>query len=191
VADEFQARNAEVIDAVVSRTKPGRSAKLKTHREKAEETESAEEEGVDKVMDEELKQYLNEMKRELREHVNAVEARLEARFTDFEKRIMERVDARFIDFEKRIMERVDARFTDFEKRIMERVGGRIDAAEERLKEFIGNADRDLETKIIREFWKWARTSDLRTNQAISTSQSVSDRLLAVEDRVTALERGGR
>jgi hypothetical protein len=75
-----------------------------------------------------------------------------------------------------------------EARIMERVEGRIDAVEDRMKDFIRHADQDLETKIIAEFWKWGRTSDMRTKQALDTASAVSERLLAVEDRVTALER---
>jgi hypothetical protein len=71
---------------------------------------------------------------------------------------------------KQYLEGMESRIVE---RIMQRVDGRIDASEERLKEFIIKADRDLETKIIREFWKWARTSDLRTNQAMNTSNSVS------------------
>jgi hypothetical protein len=86
---------------------------------------------------------------------------------------------------KQYLEGMESRIVE---RIMERICGRIDASEERLKEFVRTADRDLETKIIKEFWKWARTSDLRTNQAINTSNAVSERLLAVEDGVSALER---
>jgi CHASE3 domain sensor protein len=98
-------------------------------------------------MIEDLKQYLDEMKRELR-----------------------------------------ADLAEMETRIMQRVDGRIDAVEERMKEHVSAACEKVETTLLREFQKWGRTSDLRTNQAINTSQSVSDRLLAVEDRVTALER---
>jgi hypothetical protein len=112
-------------------------------------------------MGEDLKQYLDEMKRELREDLDAMKRELRADLADLERRIMHRVD------------------------------GRIDASEERLKEYVSAACEKVETKVIGEFWKWARTSDLRTNQAINTSQSVSDRLLAVEDRVTALERAGK
>jgi hypothetical protein len=86
--------------------------------------------------------------------------------------------------ETRLTERVDAT----ETRIMQRVDGRIDAVEDRLKDFIRQADLDLETKIVGEFWKWGRTSDMRTKQALDTASAVSDRLLSIEDRVSALER---
>jgi hypothetical protein len=98
-------------------------------------------------MDEELKTYLDEMKRELLGGMD-----------------------------------------ELERRIMERVGGRIDAAEDRLKVFIHQADHDLETKVITEFHKWGRTSDMRTRQAITDVGLLGERMLAVEDRVSALER---
>ena len=79
---------------------------------------------------------------------------------------------------------IDEKFVEFEGRIMERVGGRIDAVEERLKDFIRAADHDLETKIIGEFHKWGRTSDMRTRQAITDVGLLGERVLAVEDRIS-------
>lgn len=75
-----------------------------------------------------------------------------------------------------------------EARLMERLAGRIDAAEERIKDFVREADRDLETKVVGEFWKWGRTSDMRTRQAITDTALLGERMLAVEDRLSALER---
>src|SRR5713226_1610667 len=83
---------------------------------------------------------------------------------------------------------IDQRFDTVEARIMERVGGRIDAVEQRLKDFIREADHDLETKIITEFHRWGRTSDMRTKQALSETGLLGERMLAVEDRLSALER---
>ncbi len=67
---------------------------------------------------------------------------------------------------KQYLERIEASVGDLraslaetEVRIMERLDGRLDAVETRLKEFAREADRDLETKIIAEFWKWGRTSE--------------------------------
>jgi hypothetical protein len=75
------------------------------------------------------------------------------------------------------------------------VDGRVDAVESRLKDFIVKADFDLETKLIAEFWKWGRSSDARTREAITDAsaaatkaQLISERLLSVEDRLSALER---
>ena len=85
-----------------------------------------------------------------------------------------------------IAERMDAS----EQRIMDRVGGRIDAAEVRIKEFVREADHDLETKVSAEFHKWGRTSDMRTRQALTDTGLLGEKLLALEDRITALERAG-
>jgi hypothetical protein len=86
---------------------------------------------------------------------------------------------------------IEASQVQLERNIMERVGGRIDAVEERLKAFVAQADHDLETKIITEFHKWGRTADMRTRQAITDTGILGERMLAVEDRVSALERERR
>jgi hypothetical protein len=87
-----------------------------------------------------------------------------------------------------LKEYLDAKFSASEARIMERVEGRLDAVEARLKDFIGASDHDMETKIITEFHKWARTSDMRTRTALTNAEFLGERMLAVEDRVSALER---
>ena len=71
---------------------------------------------------------------------------------------------------------------------MERVGGRIDASEERIREHIARADHDLETKIITAFHKWGSTSDMRTRQALADAAIINERMIILEDRITALER---
>ena len=73
-------------------------------------------------------------------------------------------------------------------RIMARVDGRIDAVESRMRDFVGSAILDLETKIVGEFWKWGRTSDMRTRQSLGESAALNERMLNVEDRVSALQR---
>jgi hypothetical protein len=86
---------------------------------------------------------------------------------------------------------IDDKFVEFEGRIMDRVEGRIDAVEERMKDYVRQSVRDLETKIITEFHKWGRTSEMRTRQAITDTGLLGERMLAVEDRVAALERERR
>ena len=73
-------------------------------------------------------------------------------------------------------------------RIMARVDGRIDDVESRMRDFVGSAILDLETKIVGDFWKWGRTSDMRTRQSLGESAALNERMLNVEDRVSALER---
>ncbi len=71
---------------------------------------------------------------------------------------------------------------------MQRVDGRIDASEERMKDFVRVSVHNLETKLIGEFWTWGRTSDLRTKQVLADVGTLNERVLAVEDRISALER---
>jgi hypothetical protein len=97
------------------------------------------------------------------------------------------IDAGFTTIEAELTS-IRASVTELEGNIMERVGGRIDAVEVRLKEFIAQADHDIETKIITEFHTWGRTSDMRTRQAITDTGLLGERMLAVEDRISALER---
>ena len=78
--------------------------------------------------------------------------------------------------------------TTMEDRIMARVDGRIDAVESRMKDFVGSAILALETKIVGEFWKWGRTSDMGTRQSLGESATLNERMLSVEDRVSALQR---
>jgi hypothetical protein len=125
-------------------------------------------------MDAELKQYLDEMKRDL-----------DASIAASEERIVVRVSGQ-----------CDASIAASEARIMARVNGQFDAQEDRLRDLIRKSDFDLETKLSSEFWKWGRGSEVRTREAINVSgeassrvQLVSERLLNVEERVSALERG--
>jgi hypothetical protein len=48
----------------------------------------------------------------------------------------------------------------------------------------------VETKLLTEFHKWGRTADMRTRQAITDTGLLGERMLAVEDRISALERPG-
>jgi hypothetical protein len=47
----------------------------------------------------------------------------------------------------------------------------------------------VETRLLTEFWKWARTADARYRQAHGTVNGLDERVGLVEDRVTAIERG--
>lgn len=46
----------------------------------------------------------------------------------------------------------------------------------------------VETRLLEEFWKWARTSDARYRQGHAVVGALDDRVQAVEDRVADLER---
>ena len=46
----------------------------------------------------------------------------------------------------------------------------------------------VETRLLAEFWKWARTADARYRQSNAVVGALDDRVLAIEDRVSDLER---
>lgn len=46
----------------------------------------------------------------------------------------------------------------------------------------------VETRLLTEFWKWAKTSDARYRQGQAVVGALDDRVQAVEDRVADLER---
>jgi succinylarginine dihydrolase len=47
---------------------------------------------------------------------------------------------------------------------------------------------NVETRLLTEFWKWARTADARYMQATGAVTFVEQRLTLIEDRVSELER---
>ena len=56
---------------------------------------------------------------------------------------------------------------------------------------------ETETKLLREFWKWARTADARYRQyyghVTGVDQRVGvveERVTVIEDRISEIERGG-
>jgi hypothetical protein len=46
----------------------------------------------------------------------------------------------------------------------------------------------VETKLLTEFYKWGRTSGMRTREALQQADTLAERMLAAEDRISALER---
>jgi len=81
-----------------------------------------------------------------------------------------------------------------ETRIVERVTqcleGRIDGAEERMKTHTSTECEKIETRLLAEFHKWGRMTDIRTRQALENVSAFGERLLNAEDRIAALERRG-
>jgi len=67
--------------------------------------------------------------------------------------------------------------------------------DEDLKQYLDNMKRELrehteavETHLLGEFWKWARTADARYRQSHAVVGALDDRVQAVEDRIADLER---
>ena len=131
-------------------------------------------------MDEDLKAFLEGMETRI---VSRFETRLDAQLEALESRVQGRLEAL-----EQMQKWTQAALDDLETRIMSRMDGQLDAVEQRLQEYIGAADRELETKLIGEFWKWGRMSDARTRQALTEVGILSERMLSVEDRISALER---
>ena len=67
--------------------------------------------------------------------------------------------------------------------------------DEELKAYLDETKRELmahteavETRLLGQFWKWARTADARYRQNHAVVGALDDRVQAVEDRVADLER---
>jgi hypothetical protein len=46
----------------------------------------------------------------------------------------------------------------------------------------------VETRLLTEFWKWARTSDARYRQSQDNVGALDERVRLVEDRIADIER---
>ncbi len=71
----------------------------------------------------------------------------------------------------------------------------VDAVEARLRDHIDSVEARsrehteiVETRLLSEFWKWARTADARYRQNQAIVGALDARMEAVEDRVADLER---
>jgi len=59
----------------------------------------------------------------------------------------------------------------------------LEGMETRLREHT----EETETRLLREFWKWARTADARYRQHHAEVTGLDERVLNLEDRVSDLE----
>jgi hypothetical protein len=71
----------------------------------------------------------------------------------------------------------------------------LEAMETRLREHteivetrLGEHTEMVETRLLSEFWKWARSSDIKARQHTNHIGSIDERLIAVEERLSELER---
>ena len=69
-----------------------------------------------------------------------------------------------------------------------RLTQQADEMEARLRAHTSQECEKVETSLLTEFWKWGRTSELRTRQSMETMTTINERLLNAEDRISALER---
>jgi hypothetical protein len=101
------------------------------------------------------------MDQELKAYLDAMEARLNAQTAALEKRL-------------------NAQSAGLEERLNAQSAG----LEERLRAHT----EEVETNLLSEFWKWARTADARYRQHQGVVGGLDQRVQAVEDRVAELER---
>jgi hypothetical protein len=113
-----------------------------------------------------------EMDADLKTHLEAMEARFDARFDG--------MDARF--------DRMDARLDGMDARL-DGMDARSEAMEARFKTHVSVECEKIETKLLTEFHKWGRVSEIRTRQAMTDVAFLGERMMVAEERISALERG--
>ena len=64
----------------------------------------------------------------------------------------------------------------------------MDASLDQAKRELRDHTEAVETRLLGEFFKWARTSDLRYRQGHAVVGALDDRVQAAEDRIAELER---
>ena len=80
---------------------------------------------------------------------------------------------------------------DTETRLTRKITEEIGDTETRLTAKISAAEAkttDTETNLLSEFWKWARTAEIRYRQSHANTAFFEERMQAMEDRVADLER---
>lgn len=80
------------------------------------------------------------------------------------------------------------RFTTLKRPYDAELKTHLEAMEARLKTHTSLECEKIETKLLREFWKWGSTSDIRTRQSMENTNALNERMLNAEDRISALER---
>lgn len=75
-----------------------------------------------------------------------------------------------------------------ESRLASMVSGEIRASEARLGGHITEKIHCSETRLLSEFWKWARNNDLRVGRLDQSDASTVARVSSLEERVFTLER---
>jgi hypothetical protein len=79
---------------------------------------------------------------------------------------------------------MDQELKEYLEAMENRLQVHADGVESRLREHT----EKIETQLLTEFWKWAKTSDIKTRQNHGTITLIDERIAAVEDRVSELER---
>jgi hypothetical protein len=76
-----------------------------------------------------------------------------------------------------------------------RLNSRADQAEARLRAHVDQSEErsrshteTVETRLLNEFWKWAKTADARYRQHQAVVGGLDIRVQTIEDRLSDLER---
>ena len=123
-------------------------------------------------MDEELKVYLDGMRSDMLEIKRELIAHTDASLSE----LREHTDASLSE----LREHMDASLSE----LREHVDASLGQAKRELREHT----EFVETRLLGEFFKWARTSDLRYRQGHAVVGALDDRVQAAEDRIAELER---
>ena len=123
-------------------------------------------------MDEELKVYLDGMK--------SVMLGMKSDMLDMKRELREHTDASLSE----LREHTDASLDQAKRELIAHTDASLDLAKRELREHT----EVVETRLLGEFFKWARTSDLRYRQGHAVVGALDDRVQAAEDRIAELER---
>ena len=80
-------------------------------------------------------------------------------------------------------QRFGRKLDDLEQRSEQKFDEKLNALDASLREHTEN----VETRLLSEFWKWARTSDIKTRQYGADISSLIERITVVEERLRDLE----
>ena len=128
---------------------------------------------------------------------NALETRFDSKWLDLETRFrfqMEGLRVHIDDVEARLRVHID----DVELRLRADTEGlrvHVSDLETHLLAHIEEAEiqsrahaEEVETRLLAEFWKWARDSDMRERRNTTDIVNINEPIASLEDRVRDLER---
>ena len=88
------------------------------------------------------------------------------------------------DMKRELIAHTDASLDQAKRELREHTDASLDLTKRELREHT----ETVETRLLGEFFKWARTSDLRYRQGHAVVGALDDRVQAAEDRIAELER---
>ena len=129
-------------------------------------------------MDEELKVYLDGMRSDMLSMKNDMLS-MKSDMLSMKSDTLS-VKSDMLDMKRELIAHTDASMSE----LREHMDASLDQAKRELREHT----EAVETRLLGEFFKWARTSDLRYRQGHAVVGALDDRVQAAEDRIAELER---